>query len=216
MVPQQRSGGRVLVADDHPLSREGLALAARAALGGATTVGVGSVVEAQAALETRLPYRMILLDLFLPDASGFSGLLTLQMYARGTPIVLVTASEEPRLAGAARALGAAGYLYKSLALDQIAQRLRRIDAGETSFPSTTPEASGVREARERIAALSNAQRGVLMALADGRANKQIAHDLAISEATVKAHMTAVFRKLGVTNRAQALLAIQPLIGGVVR
>lgn len=212
-LPQHKSGGRVLVADDHPLSREGLSLAARAALPGATTVGAGTIGEAQAALVGRAAFRMVLLDLQLPDARGFSGLLTLQMHARGAPIVLVTASEDGSLVEAARALGASGYLYKSLALDQIAQRLRQIDIGQPSFPMVAgAEAAAVRAAHQRIAALSNAQRGVLMALADGASNKQIARDLSVSEATVKAHLTAIFRKIGVANRAQALLSIQSLTG----
>lgn len=208
----RKRGGRALVADDHPLTREGLAMAARVALPGASIVAAGSIDEARAAAE-RMSLRMILLDFQLPDAHGFSGLLTLQMQAPKTPIVVVTASEEPRLIEAARAIGAAGFLFKSLPLDDIADRLRRIDAGQTVFPpASTDRASDVADLRARLASLSTAQRAVLLALADGRANKEIAGDLGVTEATIKAHMTAIFRKLGVHNRAQALLAAQPLIG----
>lgn len=215
MVPPRQLGGRVLVADDHPLSREGLSLAARAALPGATTMAAGSVAEAQALLDGRPSYRMILLDLVLPDARGFSGLLSMQVHARGAPIVLVSATEDARQVEAARALGASGYLFKSLALDRIAEALRRIDTGQPSFPAIAALPSvAVQDAQAKLAALSNAQRGVLMALADGRSNKQIAHDLGVGEATIKAHLTAIFRKIGVANRAQALLAMQPLIGTV--
>lgn len=213
MVPQRQSGGRVLVTDDHPMSREGLALAARAAFPGATTMAAGTIAEAQALLEGRASYRMILLDLMLPDAHGFSGLLTMQVHARGAPIVLVSGTEDARQVEAARALGASGYLFKSLALDRIAEALRRIDTGQPGFPPiATAPSMVVRDAQAKLAALSTAQRGVLMALADGRSNKQIAHDLGVGEATVKAHLTAIFRKIGVANRAQALLAMQPLIG----
>lgn len=202
----------MLVADDHPLTREGLALAARAALPGVSIVASGSIHDASA-VAARGPLRMILLDYRLPDARGFSGLLTLQMQAPATPIVVVTASEEPRLVEAARAIGAAGYLFKSLPLDHLAERLRRVDAGERVFPprdADTP-APALDDLLARLATLSPAQRAVLLALADGRANKRIARDLDVTEATVKAHLTATFRKLGVSNRAEALLAARPLL-----
>lgn len=210
-----KTGGRVLLADDHPLTREGLALAARSALPGIATIGVGSVAEAVAiAEETRTEFRMILLDLQLPDARGFSGLLALQFRQPHVPIVVVTAREDQSLVEAARALGAAGFLFKSLPLDTIAARLREIDAGRTCFPDGTTANPLVEAARARIGGLSPAQHKVLLALADARSNKQIARDLNVTEATIKAHLSAIFRTLGVSNRAQALLAIQPLIGSV--
>jgi DNA-binding NarL/FixJ family response regulator len=204
----------VLVADDHPLTREGLSLAARAALPGSAIVGVGSVAEAVAEVERRADFRMILLDLQLPDARGYSGLMALQFRAPKVPIVVVTAREDPKLVEAARALGAAGFLFKSLPLDGIAASLRGIDEGQAHFPAAAAAAAGptVDAARARIAELSPAQHGVLLALANGQSNKEIARDLNVTEATIKAHMTAIFRKLGVANRSQALLAIQPLIG----
>lgn len=202
------------MADDHPLTREGLAMAARVALPGVTVVAAGSISQARDVTE-RGTLRMILLDFDLPDARGFSGLLTLQMHAPDTPIVVVTASQEPRLVEAARAVGAAGYLFKSLPLDEIAGRLRRIDAGQTDFPAVSQNtAVGLSGLLERLARLSPAQRAVLLALADGRSNKEIARELAVTEATIKAHLTAIFRKLDVRNRAQALLAARPLIGDV--
>ncbi len=202
------------MADDHPLTREGLAMAARVALPGVTVVVAGSISQARDVTE-RGALRMILLDFDLPDARGFSGLLTLQMHAPDTPIVVITASQEPRLVEAARAVGAAGYLFKSLPLDEIAGRLRRIDAGQTDFPAVSQNtAAGLSGLLERLARLSPAQRAVLLALADGRSNKEIARELAVTEATIKAHLTAIFRKLDVRNRAQALLAARPLIGDV--
>ncbi|WP_394648936.1 LuxR C-terminal-related transcriptional regulator [uncultured Sphingomonas sp.] len=202
------------MADDHPLTREGLAMAARVALPGVTVVAAGSISQARD-VTGRGTLRMILLDFDLPDARGFSGLLTLQMHAPDTPIVVVTASQEPRLVEAARAVGAAGYLFKSLPLDEIAGRLRRIDAGQTDFPAVSQNtAAGLSGLLERLARLSPAQRAVLLALADGRSNKEIARELAVTEATIKAHLTAIFRKLDVRNRAQALLAARPLIGDV--
>ena len=162
-------------------------------------------------LERRGPYRLILLDFALPDSHGYAGMLQLQQYASDTPIVIVTAYEQVHLIEAARALGAAGFLFKSQPLDIIAALLRTILAGQTHFPADVAPDPTIAAARAQISRLSRAQYAVLLALADGRSNKQIAYDLDITEATVKAHLTAVFRKMGVTNRAQALLAARPLL-----
>ena len=199
------------MADDHPLTREGLSLAARAALPGTQVVTAGSIKEAVAAAE-RTSFRMILLDYDVPDAHGFSGLLALQVLAPTTPIVLVTANERASLIEAARALGASGYLFKSLPLDVLVERLRSIDDGAVIFPTIDTAVPDLKDLRARVESLSPAQRGALLALADGRANKQIARDLDVTEATIKAHLTVIFRKLGVSNRAQALLAMQPMLG----
>lgn len=187
-------------------------LAARAALPGSTVVAVGSIGEATAEVDRRPPCSMILLDFHLPDARGYSGLLHLQHRVGDVPIVMVTAREELSLVEAARALGAAGFIVKSTPLDDITRILRRILAGETHFPDAAPASPVIAAAKAKIADLSPAQHDVLMALADGHSNKQIAHDLNVTEATIKAHLTAIFRKLGVTNRTQALLAVQPLLG----
>lgn len=204
-------GGHVLVADHHPITREGLSLAVRGALPDAIVIPAGSVAEAIAQIEIRTAFRMILLDLQLPDARGYSGLLALQFRAPATPIVVVSAREDPSLVEAAKALGAAGFLFKSLTLDAIAAELRRVSEGGASFPAGVAPSPVIDAARARIGELSPAQHAVLMALADGRSYKEIARDLDVTEATVKAHLTAIFRKMGVANRAQALLAIQPLI-----
>jgi DNA-binding NarL/FixJ family response regulator len=206
-------GSHVLIADDHPLSREGLALAVRAAIPGIGIDNAGSIGDAERAIANRRgAYRLVLLDFVLPDARGFSGFLQLQHLLGTIPIVIVSAHRDSVIIEAARALGAAGFLSKSLPLDDLAASLRTIVAGTAIFPEQEAAAAAAATARERIATLSGAQLKVMLALADGRLNKQIAHDLDITEATVKAHLTAIFRKLGVNNRAQALLAMQPLLG----
>jgi DNA-binding NarL/FixJ family response regulator len=203
----------VLIADDHPLTREGLALAVKAAIPGIGIDTAGSIYEAeQAIVARRTGYKLVLLDFVLPDARGFSGFLQLQHLLGKTPIVIVSARKDAMLIEAARALGAAGFLSKSRPLDELAASLREAADGRTVFPAKQASADAAEAARDRIATLSGAQLKVLLALADGSLNKQIANDLAITEATVKAHMTAIFRKLGVNNRSQVLLAMQPLLG----
>jgi DNA-binding NarL/FixJ family response regulator len=210
-------GGRVLIADDHPLTREGLALAARTAVPGASVDQAGTIAEAEAAIALRGPaaYRLVLLDFVLPDVRGYAGFLKLQHLLGATPIVIVSAKEDMMLVEAARALGASGFLYKSRALDDLTVALREVVAGRVQFPEGVGSSGTIADARARLSALSGAQMKVLLAMADGRPNKQIAADLSLTEATVKAHLTAVFRKLGVLNRTQALLTLQPLFGGGV-
>jgi DNA-binding NarL/FixJ family response regulator len=205
------SGAKVLVVDDHPLSREGLALAARSALPGTQVVQAGTIADAAAEMVKRQTFKLVILDFSLPDAQGYGGMLRLQQIDPDVPIVIVTAREELGLVEAAKALGAVGFLYKSLPLDTIAAILRRVLAGHTHYPQGATPDPIIAAARSRIEGLSRAQYNVLLALADGAANKQIAYDLSITEATVKAHLTAIFRKLGVTNRSQALLAVRPLL-----
>lgn len=213
-MPQANPSSRILIADDHPLTREGLALAARAASNGVAVDTAGTVAEALSMVSERSSYRLILLDLVLPDSRGFSGLMQLQHAAKATPIAMISAKEEAPLVEAAQALGAAGFLYKTRPLDTLVSELREILAGNCVF-AQVPGSNGAAALSKRIASLSSAQLKVLVAMADGRLNKQIAGDLALSEATVKSHLSAIFRKLGVVNRAQALLAVQPLLGGQV-
>lgn len=187
-------------------------MAARLAVPGAVVHFAGTVVEAQQRIDANGSYHLILLDLMLPDATGFSGLLRLQFASPDTRIAVITARQEPALAAQARELGAVAFLRKSEPIDALAGQIREIAAGEPVFPPDLPSAKD--SMRNRIAQLSNAQRRVLFALADGRSNKQIAHDLGITEATVKAHLTAIFRGLDVYNRAQALVELQPLLGSI--
>lgn len=202
----------ILIADDHPLTCEGLAMAARLAVPGAVVHFAGTIAEAEQRVGAIGSYQLILLDLMLPDATGFSGLLRLQFADPDARIAVITARQEPALATQARALGAVAFLRKSEPIDALAAHIRNIVAGVAVFPPDLPIAKN--SMRDRIAELSEAQRRVLFALADGRSNKQIAYDLGITEATVKAHLTAIFRGLGVYNRAQALVALQPLLGSI--
>lgn len=205
------SAAKILIVDDHPLTAEGLSLAARAALPGVQIVSARTIADAADAMDRRQSFRLVVLDFNLPDSRGYAGMLRLQQLDPEVPIAIVTAYEEQHLIEAAKALGAAGFISKSLAIDAIATILRHMLAGATYFPEGVTADRGIEAARARIKNLSRAQYAVLMALADGRSNKAIAYDLSITEATVKVHMTAILRKLGVTNRSQALLAIRPLL-----
>lgn len=203
-------GPRVLIVDDHPLFRDALAVALRGAYPSAAPIFAGSFSEALTRLETA-PCDLILLDLNLGDTHDFDGLTRLKTLRPALPVVVVSATDAPRAFQTARTPGASGYLPKSLSLEDLSAALATtLDGGEW-FPEMPGLAATETSAASRMASLTPAQRRVLAGLADGLLNKQIAHEMDISIATVKAHMTAIFRKLGVVNRTQALLIYQEAV-----
>lgn len=146
---------------------------------------------------------LILLDLRLPDASGFSGLRTLREHFPCIPIAIVSALEDDMTINGAMALGAMGFIPKSARLPDLAAAIATIYEGETWVPSdrNAQPCSSERIAR---AGLTPAQLRVMSGLHRGLLNKQIAFELGVTEHTIKAHMTASFRKLGVSHRTQAM------------
>lgn len=199
-----------MLADDHPLVREGLKLAISSRHPGLIVDSVESIGAAETMVRTHRDYRLMLLDYQLPDADGYSGFFRMLHLLGTTPIAIISAHDHPAMITAARAIGAAGFLPKSQPLDVLAQSIDRLLEGRTVFPAVPEGSASLQELQQRLQSLSAAQMRVLTALAKGHLNKQIAADLDLSEATVKAHMTAVFRKLGVSNRVQAVLAVRPL------
>ncbi|MEM8616537.1 MAG: response regulator transcription factor [Pseudomonadota bacterium] len=198
------SAPKVLIVDDHPLFRDALEAALSRASGHtAEAHHAGTLADALAWLKDQTP-AVILLDLNLSDATNFDGLTRLNGASPGAPIYVVSATENAQAYAQAQALGAKGYLPKSLGLDELAAALATALDGGTWFPDFELESDGVDDTA-KIAALTPAQRRVIAGLSDGLLNKQIAYEMGISEATVKAHMTAIFRKLGANNRTQALL-----------
>lgn len=202
---------RILLADDHPLIREGLQMAIRARHPAKQIDAVDSIEAAERLVHTHKDYGLLLLDYNLPDSNGFSGFFRLQHALGKTPIALISAHGDPSLIAAARAAGAAGFLDKAHTLDELAHYIDIILEGRTAFPEIETTQDDTDDLQHRIKSLSGAQMRVLSALASGHLNKQIAEDLELSEATVKAHLTAIFRKLGVNNRLQAMMAVRPLL-----
>lgn len=195
---------RVLIVDDHPLFRDALEAAFLQLSGTPTTITkAASLQQALAFLDTEAA-DLILLDLSLSDASGFDGMTRLLVRPDPCPVYIVSALEQPEAFSRARALGAAGYFPKSLAMEDLRAALATaLDGGEWFPESLAPDTPD--ESAQRLASLTPAQFRVLNGLAEGLLNKQIAYEMGISVATVKAHMTAILRKLGASNRTQALL-----------
>jgi len=197
---------RVVIADDHPLFRSALAHAVGRVWPEAAIIEASSAAEARTALEgfgAEGAAEALLLDLHMADSTGLSVLMDLRQDYPALPIVIVSASEEPRVAAAAAQLGAAGFIPKSASLDAMREGLAAVRDGDGWFPETGE--AGADDDLSRIASLTPAQRRILGGIRQGLLNKQIAYELAISEATVKAHITAILRKLGVNSRTQAVL-----------
>lgn len=200
----------VLVADDHPMFREALKLAIRRAAPDARVIEAGQLADAAEAARKAERLDLILLDLRMPGADGFSGIALMHAERPETPILVVSSAEQSAAAPRARAYGAIGFVSKGAELSVLEAAIASALAGTmdaTPDPLPDPEVDGM---ARRIATLTPAEIKVLLGVLAGRLNKQIAHDLGITEATVKGHMTAIMRKMNVQNRTQAVLAARAL------
>ena len=202
----------ILIADDHPLFRSALRQALSNAVDASMVLTeVGSITELQALLDQRSSWDLVLLDLNMPGAYGFSGLVLLRGQYPHLPVVVVSALEEPGVYKRARDFGASGFIPKSSTLEGIQQAVREVLGGGVCWPAEADEAGRLsddeQEISAQLASLTPQQFRVLTMVCDGLLNKQIAYELGVSEATIKAHVTAIFRKLGVRTRTQALSLI---------
>lgn len=199
----------VLVADDHPLFREALRNAVARALPTATIREAESVDALYALIERESDADLLLLDLNMPGAHGFSALVHLRAHYPQLPVMVVSAREEPAVMRRALDHGAVGFLPKSADAGTLGEAIDAVLAGDRWAPASALKApaAGAEEhdAAQRVRDLTPQQFRVLQMLGDGLLNKQIAYELGVSEATIKAHMTAILRKLGASNRTQAVL-----------
>jgi len=205
------TGKRVLIADDHPLYCEALRAVVPQACPDAEIREAASQAEVLAAVTSDQTFDLVLLDLNIPGASGFSCLSALRRVAPLTPVVVISAVDDARTMQDVILGGANAYVPKSAPRQVLINAIRAILAGGTYMPAEVVAAlrESHSQSREEPAAardeLTLRQRRVLELLSQGMSNKQIARELAISEITVKAHVSSIFRKLGVTNRVQAVI-----------
>ncbi|HEX8590055.1 response regulator transcription factor ErdR [Pseudomonas sp.] len=205
----------ILIADDHPLFRSALHQALSLGLGPeARLVEAESIADLEARLTEKSDWDLVLLDLNMPGAYGFSGLVLLRGQYPQVPVVMVSAQEEAAVVVKSREFGASGFIPKSSSLETIQKAVRTVLDGDVWWPpqvnesvSVSPEAKA---ASEGLASLTPQQFRVLTMVCEGLLNKQIAYELSVSEATIKAHVTAIFRKLNVRTRTQAALLLQQL------
>ena len=205
----------ILIADDHPLFRSALQQALTLGLGpDVRLVEASSIAELEARLAEKGDWDLVLLDLNMPGAYGFSGLVLLRGQYPQVPVVMISAQEEAAVVARAREFGASGFIPKSSPLETIQQAVRLVLDGDVWWPPQALEAANVsaeaKAASAGLASLTPQQFRVLTMVCEGLLNKQIAFELSVSEATIKAHVTAIFRKLGVRTRTQAALLLQQM------
>ena len=202
---------RVLIADDHPLYCDALRAIVPQACAGADIGEAGSQEEVLAAVAGGPGFDLVLLDLNLPGATGLSCLYALRAAIPATPIVVVSAVDDPKIMHEVIMGGASAFVPKSAPGQVLINALRVTLAGGTYMPAGVVEALRDSDRTSPNQDLTLRQRRVLELVATGLSNKQIARTLEISEITVKAHVSAIFRKLGVSNRVQAGIEARRLL-----
>lgn len=208
---------RLLIADDHPLFRGALREAVTGLFDRADVAEAGTFEEVSELLERGGDIDLILLDLSMPGVRGFSGLMYLRAQYPSLPIVVVSANDEPAVIRRCMDFGASGFLPKTLGIEALRQAIARVLQGEVWTP---PDVDLARQSDgeitamiARLSTLTPQQVRVLMMLSGGLLNKQIAYELGVSEATVKAHVSAILQKLGVESRTQAVIAAGKIEAG---
>lgn len=201
----------ILVADDHPLFRAAVLHALRQAMPKASVIEASSATMLVGVLEANPDVDLVLLDLTMPGARGFSALLHVRGARPEVPVVIISSNDHPRVVRRAQQFGAAGFIPKSAPAEAIGDAVATVLEGATWFPAIAAERSE-EDARlaARLAQLTPQQFRVLLCLADGLLNKQIAHELGLAENTVKVHVTAILKKLECHSRTQAAVLVKAL------
>jgi len=208
---------RILIVDDHPLFRLALTQALRGLVPEAEVCEAANLAAARETLLAAGDVDLVLLDLHMPDSHGLMGLAALRGEFPAVAVVMISAHDDPAVIRRALAYGAAGFIPKRADLGELTAALEAVLACEEYVPPAlrSAVAEAVPSAADhglaaRLASLSPQQVRVLLLVAEGKLNKQIADRLGIQERTVKAHMSAIFDKLGVRNRTQAGVLLRSL------
>jgi DNA-binding NarL/FixJ family response regulator len=200
----------LIIADDHPLFRGALREAVSNLFEEVDIAEAGSFEDVSTLLERGGEVDLILLDLAMPGVRGFSGLMYLRAQYPSVPIVVVSANDDPAVIRRCMDFGASGFIPKTLGIEAMRGAIAGILAGGVWTPPDIDLGAGsdaeTSELLARLASLTPQQVRVLMMLSEGLLNKQIAYELSVSEATVKAHVSAILQKLGVESRTQAVIA----------
>jgi len=203
----------VIVADDHPLFRQALLEILKAKLSKTQWLEAETVEELNNVLRINVNADLLLLDLDIPGAHGFNTLIHVRKQFPQIPVVIVSAYEDNDTINKAMEFGASGFVPKSTPVETIFEAISQVLSGGFWTPQSLQNASANESKSDmaaRITSLTHQQYKILMMFAQGMLNKQIAYDLSVSEATIKAHATAIFRKLNVRNRTQAVIALSKL------
>lgn len=209
---------RILIADDHPLFREAIISVIQSGFPGTQTLETQDLDTTLQLAREDEELDLLLLDLNMPGMQGLNGLIALRNEAPATPVVIVSAEDDKQVVLQAITCGAVGFISKSSPRARMTEALQQILDGNVYLPPDIIRAeAGVDRGRQRRAtegrlsaellhSLTRRQLLVLERMTQGESNKQIAYNLNIAETTVKAHVSAILRKLGVHNRVQAILS----------
>jgi DNA-binding NarL/FixJ family response regulator len=211
---------RFLIVEDHPIFADALRMTLAAVMSNVSFVHAGTLAQAKDALESGEEFDLVLLDLWLPDTHGFAGLIELRGRFPKLPIVIISAFADQTVVQRSIVCGAAGFIPKSARKESFQHAINSVLAGEIVLPSDClPPDSVVNLEAEaltsKLQSLTQQQLRVLQMLCQGLLNKQIAHELDVGEATVKAHISEILRKLHVCSRTQAVLEVSKLDFGAV-
>lgn len=211
--------GHVLIADDHPLFRDALRQVVQATLPD-HAISEANTFEGAMRAAAGDQLDLILLDINMPGMNGFAGLISLRNHVPATPVVVVSADESREAVSQAMTLGASGFIPKSLEREHMIAAVRMVLNGEVFVPAqdtlTLSGGHGSDDSafRQGYEALTGQQRKVLEMLVAGKSNKVIAYEMDVTESTVKAHVSAILRKLRVHSRTQAVLNASRLLPGL--
>jgi DNA-binding NarL/FixJ family response regulator len=201
---------RLVIADDHPLFRGALRAAVSGQFAGAEIAEAGTFDDVVGELERGAEIDLVLLDLAMPGVRGFSGLMFLRAQYPSVPVVVVSGNDDPAVIRRCMDFGASGFIPKTLGIEAMRGAIARVFEGGVWTPPDIDLGAGsdaeTADLMTRLASLTPQQVRVLMMLSEGLLNKQIAYELEVSEATVKAHVSAILQKLGVESRTQAVIA----------
>jgi DNA-binding NarL/FixJ family response regulator len=208
---------RLVIADDHPLFRDALRHAVASVVGSERIDEAGSFEDLTAILEQHSDVDLVLLDLKMPGVNGFSGLIYLRAQYPAIPVVVVSASDDVGTIRRSLDFGASGFVPKRFGVETLRDAILRVLDGDVWIPPdidlSVPDDPEMRRLRDRLVTLTPQQVRVLMMLSGGLLNKQIAYELGVSEATIKAHVSAILQKLGVESRTQAVIAAAKISAG---
>ncbi len=211
------AGTHIIIADDHLPVRDALRQKLSAAVTGARIREAGDLAALGRELRCGEPVDLVLLDLAMPGVSGLSGLLYLRTQNPDVPVVVVSASEDRTLMRRCIEIGAAGFIPNGTPVEAMREAVRAVLSGAVWAPADLdggePTDAGVADMMRRLTSLTPQQLRVLMMLSQGLLNKQIAYALSVSEATIKAHVSAILQKLGVESRTQAVIAVSRIDQG---
>ncbi|MFQ6371716.1 response regulator transcription factor [Shewanella sp. YIC-542] len=206
----------IIIADDHPLFRNALRQALMPCFNNTQWFEADSADALQQLLDAPQPnYDLVLLDLQMPGSHGYSTLLHLRAHYPELPVIIISAHEDNMTISRALHYGSAGFIPKSASMETFTNAIGDVMKGDVWLPDGVElqeinDEDNTDKMAGKLSELTPQQYRVLQMFAEGLLNKQIAYDLGVSEATIKAHATAIFRKLGVRNRTQAVIALQQL------